>query len=48
MFVCQLSTNDATNGLPLGSVSSGRELNDFDTQTVAGAIEYIVCYAQET
>ena len=48
LFVCQLSTNDATNGLPLGTVGGGTELNDFDTQTVAGAIEYIVCYAQET
>jgi len=48
LFVCQLSTNDASNGSPLGSVGSGKELGDFDTQTVADAIEYIVCYAQET
>lgn len=48
LFVCQLSTNDAANGSPLGSVSGGTNLDDFDTQTVAGAIEYIIGYAQET
>lgn len=47
-FVCQLSTNDATKGEPLGSVSDGTDLADFDTSTVAGAIEYIVCYAGQT
>lgn len=47
-FVCQLSTNDATINAPLGTVSTGTELTDFDTTTVAGAIEYIVCYAKQT
>lgn len=47
-FVCQLSTNDATINAPLGTVSTGTELADFDTTTVAGAIEYIVCYAKQT
>ena len=41
-FVCQLSTNDATKKIPLGEVAQGFELNEFDTQTVAGAIEYII------
>lgn len=45
-FVCQLSTNDASLEKPLGEVSDSFE--DFDTQTVAGAIEYIISYARET
>ncbi|MBR3359005.1 MAG: SGNH/GDSL hydrolase family protein [Solobacterium sp.] len=47
-LVCQLSTNDATMKLPLGEISSGRELTDFDTKTVTGAMEYIIRYAQKT
>lgn len=47
-FICQLSTNDATMNKELGSVSDRTELEDFDTQTVAGAIEYIIVYARET
>lgn len=47
-FVVQLSTNDATREAPLGSVSEGRNRDDFDTSTVAGAIEYIIAYAGET
>lgn len=41
-FVCQLSTNDATRNLPLGTPGCG------DTGTVAGAIEYIIDYAEKT
>lgn len=48
IFVCQLSTNDATKNVPLGKVASGRELSSFDTSTVCGAIEYIIAYAKET
>lgn len=48
-FVCQLSTNDATKGSPLGSITPGKyrtsELND-KTDTVTGALEYITAYAQ--
>ncbi len=47
-FVCQLSTNDATKEMPLGEISDSFGMNDFDTQTVAGAIEYIIAYAKET
>ena len=47
-IVCQLSTNDATIGAPLGAISNGTKLADFDTTTVAGAIEYVVCYAKQT
>lgn len=47
-FVCQLSTNDATKGVPLGTVAAGFDPASFDTQTVAGAIEYIIAYARET
>ena len=47
-FVCQLSTNDATMKKPLGQVSGSFDKEDFDTQTVAGAIEYVIAYARET
>ncbi len=47
-FVCQLSTNDATKEMPLGEISDSFGMNDFDTQTIAGAIEYIIAYAKET
>ncbi len=47
-FVCQLSTNDATQENPLGEISNSFDLNDFDTKTVVGAIEYIIAYVKET
>ncbi len=47
-FVCQLSTNDATKEMPLGDISVGFDVDGFDTQTVAGAIEYIIAYVKET
>lgn len=47
-FICQLSTNDATRHMPLGTISEGFELANFDTETVAGAIEYIIAYAEKT
>lgn len=46
-FVCQLSTNDAAKGVPLGELSDSTDPADFDTATVAGAIEYIIAYARE-
>lgn len=48
LFLCQLSTNDATLKSPLGEISSGRNLDDFNTETVTGALEYIICYARST
>ena len=45
LVICQLSTNDATKGLPLGEVSIGKEP---DTSTVAGAIVYIIQYVKTT
>ena len=48
LFLCQLSTNDATWKLPLGKISPSRDLKDFDTSKVTGAMEYIIRYAQLT
>lgn len=48
LFVCQLSTNDASQRKPLGSVSEFFEIEKFDTSTVAGAVEYIIAYAKQT
>lgn len=47
LFVCQLSTNDASQKKKLGKVIESKNLNDFDTRTIAGAIEYIICYSKE-
>lgn len=47
-FVCQFSTNDATKGFPMGKLSESFDYNDFDTSTIAGSIEYIISYAQNT
>ena len=47
-FICQLSTNDATQGKTLGEVSDSFAMEDFDTETVAGAIEYIIAYTRKT
>lgn len=44
LFICQLSTNDATQGKPLGMLSDSKE---YDTKTVAGAILYIVSYVKK-
>lgn len=48
LLICQLSTNDASQKKPLGEISDSMELSAFDTTTVTGAMEYIICYAQET
>lgn len=48
LFACQLSTNDATQKKLLGTVSDSMDLADFDTSTVAGAVEYIIAYAERT
>ncbi len=47
LLICQLSTNDASKELPLGEVSEGTALEGFDTGTVTGAMEYIICYAKQ-
>ena len=48
LVVVQLSTNDASKNKPLGEISKGTSLSDFDTHTVTGAIEYIIAYCRET
>lgn len=44
LFVCQLSTNDASKEIPLGVITDGEP----DTATITGAMEYIIRYAQNT
>lgn len=48
LFVCQLSTNDASQRKPLGEVGESFEIGAFDTATVAGAVEHIIAYAKQT
>ena len=45
LFICQLSTNDATKKKPLGEIS---QTDEYDTSTVTGAMEYIINYAADT
>ena len=47
LFICQLSTNDASHKKPLGEVTDSERMEDFDTDTVAGAMEYIIAYAKD-
>jgi len=47
LFIVQLSTNDATGEIPMGEISDETELEDFDTATVIGAMEYIVKYVMD-
>ena len=44
LFICQLSTNDATLKKPLGALSLSKK---YDTDTVCGAIEYIISYVRD-
>jgi len=46
--VVQLSTNDASKKIDLGTISKSKDASQFDTQTVIGAMEAIICYCQET
>ncbi|NLU52881.1 MAG: SGNH/GDSL hydrolase family protein [Clostridiaceae bacterium] len=48
LFICQLSTNDSTQGKTLGEVSESFNMDSFNTDTIAGAIEYIIAYAKKT
>lgn len=48
MLIVQLSTNDATQGKTLGSLSESKEMADFDDKTIIGAMEYIIAYAEAT
>lgn len=47
LFLCQLSTNDASRRSPVGTLSENFSMEDFDTKTTAGAIEYIIAYAKK-
>lgn len=46
-FVRQLSTNDAGKNLPLGQISSSKDISEFDVTTVVGAVEYIIATVNE-
>lgn len=46
-LIVQLSTNDATNGMPLGTIGQTFNIEDFDTSKIIGAIEYIIAYAKQ-
>lgn len=47
LFLCQLSTNDATQKKPLGQVAAGKAPADFDPATITGAMETIIAYARD-
>lgn len=47
-LVCQLSTNDAAQGKPLGEIRPGMSPDGFDPHTITGAMEFIIAHARET
>ena len=47
-FICQLSTNDAGKGMPLGEISPSFDPADFDKTTITGAMEWIIATAKAT
>ena len=47
LLITQLSTNDAARGLPLGDVAETKDKTTFATETITGAMEYIIASAQE-
>ena len=47
-FICQLSTNDATQDFPLGEVTQDFDIESFDTSTIIGSVEYIIAYVNQT
>ncbi len=47
-LIVQLSTNDASQNKPLGRVIKSTSSTAMNTQTIVGAIEYIVAVAKET
>lgn len=47
-FFCQLSANDAIKERDIGTIKQEKvPIEDLDTRTVAGAIEYIICYSDQ-
>ncbi len=48
LFICQLSTNDASMNLALGEVSESTNPADFNQWTIIGSMECIIGYAQHT
>lgn len=46
--IVQLSTNDATQKLTLGTVSDSTDPSTFETSTIVGSMEAIIAYAAET
>lgn len=47
MLIVQLSTNDASQNLPLGSISESKDISLFDDQTIIGAMEYLIAYTKD-
>jgi len=45
-LICQLSTNGSN--IPMGEVSDSYLSEDFDTNTIIGAIEYVIAKSKET
>lgn len=48
LIVIQLSTNDIYKNIPMGKIEPGFDLNDFNTDTILGAVEFMIAYAKQT
>lgn len=46
--ICQLSTNDAAQDIPMGKILPEKDLDKYDRRTIAGAMEYIIDYSERT
>lgn len=47
-LIVQLSTNDVTQNVPRGTISSSKNIEEIDNTTTLGAIEFIIAYAKMT
>lgn len=47
IFLCQLSTNDAYCKREFGEIGNSYSIDSFDTNTITGAIEYIIAYSKK-
>ncbi len=47
-LIVQLSTNDATQNQPRGTVSATKNIEEIDDTTTIGAMEFIIAYAKKT
>lgn len=48
MLLCEVPYADATDGSKIGTITDGYYDNEYKTNTVIGAMEYIISYSEDT